>query len=279
MAPAPEKTDSVYDFLYVDLPRIQIFNSQFSQYGHITELTRSTKASSEAHGGFDLKLAKMGSSEGEETSVAKKYNTQFVSPLLFLDNAKDMLVRDLSRAGIGQFVLVSGSMSIIDLMMLKDAWNIKAVKQLAAAGVKQNQVIPNRQQRRQKEKSAGADFNSPAAMIDFIFDLIKLMPHGMQAQIYSAPHKIWSALDSEFFVTPPSDLSLNHGSHLPGVWNVVGILDGIPGDEAVGGPLNDEHSLIGNLTTTIQPLVRQMLGRPPGSFGLTPLLIFREVNR
>src|SRR5690242_10000093 len=112
MAPAPEKADSVYDFLYTDLPRLQIFNSQFSQYGHITELTRSTTTSSSSGGGFDLKVVKADTSDGEETGIAKKYDARFISPLTFLDNAKDLIVRDVTKAGIGQFVLMSGELRI-----------------------------------------------------------------------------------------------------------------------------------------------------------------------
>jgi hypothetical protein len=213
MAPVPEKADSVYDFLYIDLPRIQIFNSQFSQYGHITELTRSTTASSSVGGGIDLKIVKGDNSESEQTAIAKRYDTQFVAPLLFLDNAKDMLVRDLSKAGVGQFVLISGSVSIIDLMMLKDAWNLKEVKQFATLGAQQSQSAKgdqNRHQRRSEARTKSVDI-SPATTIDLMFGLLKLMPHGMQAQIFSAPFNVWSALDAKGFITSPSDLSLNHG--------------------------------------------------------------------
>ena len=275
MVPAQEETDSVYDFLYVDIPRVQLFNSQFSQYGHITEITRSASTTSTSGGGFDLKVVKAQTEEDARTEVAKKYDAQFVGPLVFLDNVKEMLVRDLSKAGIGQFVLTSGSVSIVDLMMLKEAWNLKEVKQLANIGARSAQTGQSRQERRLADKASNL---GPSQTIDFMFGLLKLMPHGMQAQISAPPHNIWSALNATGFITPPSDLSLNHGSHLPGIWNVVGILDALPG-EGKAGPSDAEHSLVGNLTTTIQPLVRQMLGRPVGSFGVTPLLIFREVRR
>ena len=107
MAPVQEKADSLYDFLYVDLSRIQLFNSQFSQYGHITELTRSTMTSSSSGGGMDVKIVKAEAFEEESTKIQKRYDTQFVAPLSFLDHAQNMIVRDLSKAGIGQFVLIS----------------------------------------------------------------------------------------------------------------------------------------------------------------------------
>jgi hypothetical protein len=185
-----------------------------------------------------------------------------------------MLVRDISKAGIGQFVLASGSVSIIDLMMMKEAWNLKEVKQLATIGAKKS--ADSRRERRVTESNS--DPFGPGQNIEFLFGLLKLMPHGMQIQMSTGSHSLWSALDAKGFVTPPSDLSLNHGSHLPGTWNVLGILDALPG-EALSGPSATEHSLVGNLTNTIQPLARQLIGRPPTSYGLTPILIFREVTR
>ncbi|MEI9929372.1 MAG: hypothetical protein WDM89_02065 [Rhizomicrobium sp.] len=188
-----------------------------------------------------------------------------------------MILRDLTKAGIGQFVLASGNVSILDLVMLKKAWDLKSVKKLATMGAEQSQAhTSNRQQRRASQSNPAS---TPAGTIDFMFDLLGIMPHGIQAQVLSGESKIWSALNADFFITPPADLSLNHGSHLPGIWNLVGILDAVP-DNAAGpsGPADTEHSLVGNLTTTIQPLMRQMLGRPTSSYGLTPLLVFREVN-
>ena len=54
MALDRERDDSVYDFLYVDARRIAVFLSQFSQYGHLTTLTRAVSETSSAGGGINL---------------------------------------------------------------------------------------------------------------------------------------------------------------------------------------------------------------------------------
>ena len=284
MAPAQEKADSVYDFLYFDLPRIQIFNSQFSQYGHLTELTRSTETSSTSGGGFDLKVARADASEGEQTGISKKYQAQFVAPLTFLDHAKGMIVRDITRAGIGHFVLATGSLRILDLMMLKNAWDLASVKTLATRGAQSvsqnNPANQSRQERRAKQRRN--DVNDPASTMNFVFEMLRIMPHSLQGQMESGLNQIWSSMRAEGFITQPNDLLLNHGIELSGQWNLVGILDATPAPEKpIPAPKvvdPNTHSLVGNLALTIQPLARQMLGRPAGSYGVTPLLIFREVG-
>jgi len=111
-----------------------------------------------------------------------------------------------------------------------------------------------------------------------MFELLQIMPHGVQGQLASPPFDIWLAMRGDAFITQPNDLTLNHGIQLSGKWNVVGILDAVP-DAAAGPPSSPptDHSLVGNLATIIQPLTRQVLGRPVGSYGATPLLVFREI--
>jgi hypothetical protein len=89
---------------------------------------------------------------------------------------------------------------------------------------------------------------------------------------------------AEGFVTQPSDLLLNHGIDLSGVWNLVGILDATPdhvshqAEPQITDALTEAYSVIGHAATFLQPIARQLLGRPMESCGVTPLVVFREVN-
>lgn len=277
MAPVPAKADSVYDVLYADLTRIRLFNSQFSQYGHITELTREISTSEGSTSGFDLKVMKTDTEQEETTAIAKKYDTQYVAPLTFLDNAKGMFVKDLTDAKIGQFVLIAGTLTILDLIMMKDAWSLSSVKNLIATGAKTAVVqnAQNREQRRQAAKSVGGE----SSLMNFMFEMLKIMPHSTQAVLKTAAGEVWSSLKPDAFITQPSDLTLTHGAQVRGTWNMVGILDAKPDYLEFDKP--DEvkaQSIIGNLASIIQPLARQQLGRPEGAYGVTPVLIFREVT-
>src|SRR4051812_39282654 len=113
MAQGQSGDDSVYDFLYVDARRIGLLLSQFGQEGVLTELTRHAQTDSETGGGLDLKIVKMDSTEGETKALTRRFDPQWLLPLRFLDLAKEMLVRDVSKAGIGQLILASGSLGIM----------------------------------------------------------------------------------------------------------------------------------------------------------------------
>jgi hypothetical protein len=76
-----------------------------------------------------------------------------------------------------------------------------------------------------------------------------------------------------------SDLSLKHGTDVPGEWNLLGVLDALPSPIPpqiptlnTGVPQHFE-TMIRNFSN----LARTTLGRAPEAFGVTALLLFREV--
>jgi hypothetical protein len=80
---------------------------------------------------------------------------------------------------------------------------------------------------------------------------------------------------------------LKHGTVINGSWSMLGVLDAFPYQPNPimddGRPLQDAlaevaGTAMGMLTVQLAPLAQQMLGRPPGAFGVTPILIFREVS-
>lgn len=78
---------------------------------------------------------------------------------------------------------------------------------------------------------------------------------------------------------------------MPGTWQILGVLDAQPdlGGQADMLKNNDIDfsdpmrmffdSLTGQLADILSPLIRIMLSRPASHYGVTPLVIFREVGR
>jgi len=195
--------------------------------------------------------------------------------------ANDLLQKDLAKAALGSFVLAKGSLSVLDLGMLKEAWKLPTVKRLIGLGAEQAQGL-SRQQRRQADRQGNKEPNPS----EFVMEMLGVMPHGRQALLTTPTAKIWCALQDDAFVTRPADITCNHGITVSGEWALLGLLDAVPddgvaepesqplGDNWVGGPA----SLVGNLATVVQPLVRQLLGRPRTFYGVTPLLVLRDVT-
>lgn len=288
MAPDQRMDDSVYDFMYVDARRIAQFSSQFNQYGHLTGLTRTVSETRTGGGGVNVGAAKFDKSAQAQEGQTKQFDPQWLNPLTFLDDAgkRGMIVRDLAVAGIDQLVLISGRLSIFDISIVKSIWGIDQLVEKAMAGTlgqEENESL-NRNQRRAKRSAPQPNVTDQAKMAKA---LLPNLPHLVQGSIYNVDRSFWFSLRNEFLITSPSDLMLKHGVSVPGNWNAVGILDARP--SIAGSPESTEQTLdhliaaskygaLGEFIRDISTAVRTMLGRPDTSYGLTPLLIFREIG-
>jgi hypothetical protein len=96
MAPAQEKDDSVFDFLYVDVQRIAVLLAQFDEYGHLTGLTKTVSTGSNTGGTWNVSVAKRDFSDSEQSSLQKQYDQRWIAPLTFLDKTQSMMKRDLA---------------------------------------------------------------------------------------------------------------------------------------------------------------------------------------
>lgn len=297
---AHDQTDaaSVFDFLYCDSTRIGAFLAQFDPDGRLTGIvktgqistTGATKSVLEGGGGLPgLANAKVASEEqaqqGATDTSARTYDTLWAAPLAFLDYAeqRSLLHAELSQAALGQFVIASGTFSIIDMVTLKSAWEAPTIRKAILAGAKPDTTGMNKIQA-QAAKQIQID-NTNLAL-----EMIKMMPHGLQGQLVSSENLLWMSLEPSALATSPGDISLKHGVTLAGKWHVIGILDAIPDDGpsmALANSLANANLLtvamalastpIGVFAQALAPLTRMFMGRPAQAYGVSPLLIFREL--
>lgn len=78
-----------------------------------------------------------------------------------------------------------------------------------------------------------------------------------------------------------SDFVLKFGGPIPGDWVAIGIMDAVPDsviNPAVDYGISDLDQIAAVMLGHLEPLVRQFLGRPSESYGITPLAVFREVG-
>lgn len=301
-APAEPQSDSVYDFFYCDTQRLGSFLAQFDDAGHLQEVIQRESVTKGARRGFKLNLGGgatvMGTGgtgtvgiergpgdEGGESSE-RVYSPLWVNALTFLDylESKNLLKRTIEDANVGNFVLFSGEMVLVDLSMLKQAWDNPTIKASIKDGMGGAQTPPaNRSERRRADRKDG--FGAGA---DAIFAMLSIMPHTIQCRMFAGSGtNCWFTLEAGNIVGKASDVLLKHGSHIQGTWNVVGILDALPSHiNAIsedGTPLVEVlaglyESQVGQLAVRLGPVARELVGRPEGAFGLTPLLIFREIS-
>jgi hypothetical protein len=298
---APQGASYVYDFLYHDARRVGSILSQLGKFGHLQGLKHrkgtaegsASKAKSAASGGVPAGVLKLGADnehqhdERHDEALESSYDPLWLNALDLYEKLDEfgLLVRDLSKARIGQFVLATGDLAVIDLGLLKGAWSAKTVKELLGNGAKAqaDQSLPY------KEKvAAQKQLDQNTALM---FELLPILPHAVQANIWNGSQCIWATLSADAMVTSATELILRHGVMVSGVWNMLGILDAIPGGDGekphpelgvtadqIASVLAFGASPLGQAAIAFQPMTRFMAGRPSSAFAMTPVLIFREVS-
>jgi hypothetical protein len=206
---------------------------------------------------------------------------------------RDMIERDLARANIGRFVLASGSLEIRDLNLIKKAMPF-AVKLQPDAPALPKRDERNRSKGWQDRKQAE---DQAARQSQFGLEFLALLPRAVHAQLNKDDTSVWCSLKPDSLVVSSDDIFLKHGVGIPGLWHMLGVLDAHPDPITVSSPeeefaaaqraipTGDASSMItlvtrgfGGFIDGIAPFCRLLLGRPSRSYGLTPLVIFREVT-
>jgi hypothetical protein len=296
------QNDSVLDFLYHDVRRIGSFLGQFDDSGHLQEVRQSESAKKGHKRGFKitagagvpvvasgtLGFERTPHDTGEEGSE-RVYDPLWTNARTLLDYLEDaqMIQRDVTSARIGQFILASGRLSILNVAIMPKVWERpqiregvisttitnarNAVRQIAQQNT---QALPAKaRERLEKEAVRIAETNARG-----LLDLMVLFPASVQCTITGANFSLWSTLSEDGLITSASDLSLKHGTEIPGAWHLLGILDAqpspIPPQIVIPPSTTPQH--VGNTVTNLSNLGRQMAGRPENAYGATTLLLFRE---
>ncbi|QBX34587.1 hypothetical protein E4191_07590 [Paracoccus liaowanqingii] len=197
-----------------------------------------------------------------------------------------LIHRDVSSASVGQIVLCQGSLSVKNLQLLTSIWSSPSAKKMMADGIKQNSVPPlGRNAQKDPTIKAMHDAAVLAAQnmrhgLELFMDLIPTFPHTVQATI-SGDKDVWCSLLPEGLTFDPSNITLKFSEHLPGTWSAIGILDALPDEQPDSGIKQVDYmngAAMAKLGDTIAPMIRMFLGRPYEAYGITPLLVFREIS-
>jgi hypothetical protein len=298
----------VYDFLYHDSRRVGSFLAQFDYFGHLQQITATETATKGTKPGYSLKLAgnvpMPGTFEGAEGSVTlgrepsqtgseaqeRVYDPLWSNARALLDylDERNLIQRDVTAGRLGQFVIASGSLSILNMGLLPAIWEAAGVRE---AGVRQSVENAKRQwnaspenkalkppdrARIEKEFLKAAEKNAQGGL-----DVLPLFPHSAQCTIAGLNFSVWSTLGLDGMVGTVGDLSLKHGTEIPGEWHLLGVLDALPNPIPPQIPIVNTGSPMhmGVLMKNLSNLGRLLLGRAPESYGVTALLLFREVSK
>lgn len=301
--PAEPGGASVFDFIYCDARRVASFLAQFDEMGTLDRIVHKESVSRTAKRGWGVTLgggASVLGTGGQGQAAfnvtpeagASEVSERFYDP--FWTNARtlldyleehSLLQRKMDDAALGQFVLIKGSVVLLDLGLLRGAWEKPSIQKLMKAGLEGHSLpVGNRRERRAQQTQQGS---GPLAETDALISFLSLLPHTLQIRLVSESGSFWSTLDEASVVGRASDMMLKHGAILGGEWNVLGILDAYPFDPAYrtedGQDIADisaslAETGIGQMVARLAPALQPMMGRPSSAWGITPLLIFRDVS-
>lgn len=275
MAPESQSTESLFDILYTDRERLTLYLSQIDPNGVLTGFKTSSvdgsSISSDVKGNIGVAGFAYNGKTNNQDSLERSYDPAAALPIQVLNglDEKNFIHRDINKTPIGSLILNSGYLSLFDTSFALTLWPFlqKKIDFRAMAQSANN----------------GSNGHGKKITVEDITEIVKAIIEKIPQPIHmilSNEHKIWGTLSDSGFMSPPNDLFLKHKNIIPGKWYVLGILDTL--NERSEFDASGLQTFGGQLLRGVQDLFGHMIsmfGRPDDAYGITPLIIFREVAR
>lgn len=276
MAQGSQSTDSLFDYFYVDKERVNALTAQLFPSGVLNGVKQtsgeSEKDLKEIKAGLPIIGAKTNASESWTRSQERFFDSSWSLPLNLLDKLFEAgkMKSNLIDAKLGDIVLIKGMMKVFDAQMVHLCMPI--VKK-----IKINEL------KNEKNASLKTKLKKELSDLENAEELMKILPENTHIDFAdSCGHCSWMSVDPLNLTTTLSDISLKYGHFIPGEWNILCIVDAYADDSKTDNPSAPYPSISNDLKAAIEPMLvmmRSMMGRPEGSFGVTPLIIFRSLAK
>lgn len=290
MGQEPQSTVSLYDFLYLDKKRIYTLLAQLSANGvqQSLKLSNSDKNGSSfetnVEGKGNVGIASFSSKGVSKTSdeaseiIESMHDVSWSSPLQLLDllSEANLIHRGTEGAGIGSIVVVNGAARVFDVTSVKKAIPIFGPI-FGAQMAELNPLLPPKAKHSKKNTSFENIDIGDGITIGMVMSMLDFVGDSLQVDFYEENgNATWMTLDNDGLTINSSDLALKYGMNIPGNWIVLGIVDALPDhyitDDTI---IPDENPVKDGLYGLLEG-IKTFIGRKPGSFGVTPLMVFRK---
>lgn len=261
------------DYLYMDTQRLAHYYSQLSEHGLVTQAKHTSRSggneTSELNAGPRFLGGSLKQGKSSEESVELQVDPALRRPQETLDALFSAGYLHKGLSAVGKLCLLEGLLTVIDLRLMKELWPY--VGNMLAK--QQTDGITSTKVKKQKIAEIKSDF-APLS------EILQRLPHSIQGSIQDTEgQSSWYTLKPEFLTVNPEDLVFKCGCDIPGIWKVVCIVDAYP-DLAYKA----DHSEF--FANDLEVAMRQMMGgmqsafgRPSNRWGITPILIFRKVEK
>lgn len=267
-APGSPTTDYLFDFVYLDRPRVSSYVAQLVDEGILTATKQVLQSTDGIDSQMRVGLGIGGVQNTDKASTSNSLERSFdaswsslVGAIHKLDEM-DYISSSIAETQLGGLTRVAGKLEIFDIRMLRAMWPFIA-KQISKS------ATGNMQAKQLAKKEA-----------EEMADLLAKLPHVIQMSIYGSIYGgAWATLDPQYMTLNTDDFAFKHGSSIAGEWHVIGVLDAKPDQDEpeANFPLMDNQLRNGMILMT--NALREMFGRPASFYGLTPIAIFRPIRR
>lgn len=277
MAQDSQSIDSLYDFLYIDRERLSSYSAQLNNNGTLTSVKSFHNTSNKDGSDFGFGIPKVASvstnnEAASSNGLERHFDPSWTLPLNVIDmlDENGLILKDIHQANFGQLVQVNGAIYFTDLGLIKNLW--PHFGKLLTIGM---QEITAAGKRKKQEKEAENKLVS---------DIISQLPHLLSFKMRDVGYSTWSTLKPENMVINHYDLLMKHGTDIAGIWHMIGVLDAKPGvDNCVSSAFRDNKDQTND--DSIEEMMGQfvnglrgIMGRDERSFGVTPLVILRQIT-
>lgn len=273
MEPASQSIESLFDFVYLDRDRLASFSAQIFDNGTLVSVKTEDKAQSNIASEMHAGIKPLFSAAEKEyltnlRGIERQFDAGWALPLNVLHRLDELgyVKRSLAAADFGDLVLVTGSMNLIDLGIMKELWEpiVELERVNNATATKTN--AKNREAEKERRVSK------------HIVSILKALPHSIQLRIFNEDEQAWASLRREYLTVNPEDFPLKHGPSIQGTWHCLAILDGKPysDDENVNIPTGGSELEQAMWQMSLQ--LRLLFGRRMHDYGLTPVALFRAAK-
>ncbi|URO01240.1 hypothetical protein NB069_10350 [Leclercia adecarboxylata] len=274
MAQDSQSIDSLFDYFYYDKERVSALTAQLYPSGVLNSVKQTSSESenglNELKAGIPLLGGRSSASEAYSRTQERTFDSSWSMPLNLLNKLSEtgIVKTSLNDAKLGDLVLIKGMMKIFDAQMVHLCMPI--VKK-----IKLNEI------KKERNAQAKALLKNEIANLDNAEELVKILPPTTHIDFAdSCGNQSWMSVEPSNLTTTLSDVSLKYGPFIPGEWYILCIVDAYADDLKLDNPDAPYPTATNELKQGMQGMLnmmRSIMGRPFGSFGITPLIIFRGV--
>lgn len=265
MAASEAQENYLYDFLYVNHDILSSYNAQLDNDGLLTSsvVTHQTSEQITNSVSGDIKVIKGQREESSHFHSTRQNNfdTSKNMPLNVIRelNSRGLIHNDISTAQLGQIVLFSGRMQLVDLAMMSDL------------------IIPSLDVYIDDPSSGEAERARQVKNSSYV-KLIRAMPRVLQIRIFDDEKSAWCTVEPKDMVQNTFSLAMKYDVTIHGEWHMLAVLDAFPDDKAIDNKAFEYMSQFDMNYIETFLSIRQLIGRRPTEYGLTPLAIFRKLT-